>query len=101
MVKHIVMWKVAEHPVHGTKEEVKTKIKAGLEGLKGQIEGLIEVEVGINFNTAETAYDVALYSTFENKEALHFYQAHPKHLEVANGLVRQVATSRVVVDYEA
>lgn len=100
MVKHIVMWKVTGHPVHGTKEEVMDKVKEGLEALKGQIEGLIEIEVGINFNPAETAYDVVLYSTFESKEALNFYQAHPKHLEVANNLVRQVATSRVVVDYE-
>lgn len=100
MVKHIVMWKVIEHPVHGTKEEVMAKVKEGLEALKGQIEGLIEIEVGINFNPAEAAYDVALYSTFESKEALSFYQGHPKHLEVANTLVRQVATSRVVVDYE-
>ena len=100
MVKHIVMWKVAEHPVQGSKEEVMAKIKAGLEGLKGQIEGLVEIEVGMNFNPAETAYDVVLYSVLESKEALAFYQAHPKHLEVANNLVRQVATSRVVVDYE-
>lgn len=100
MVKHMVMWKVEEHPVHGTKEEVIAKVKAGLEGLKGQIEGLIEIEVGLNFNTSEAAYDVILYSTFVDREALDFYQAHPKHVEVANNLVRQVATSRVVVDYE-
>lgn len=100
MVKHIVMWKVKEHEVHGSKEEIMNKIKSGLEGLRGQIEGLIEIEVGINFNSLETAYDVALYSIFESTEALAYYQAHPKHLEVAKGLVRQVAVSRTVVDYE-
>lgn len=100
MIKHIVMWKVKEHEVHGSKEEVMHKIKAGLEGLKGEIEGLQEIEVGINFNSAETAYDVVLYSIFSSKEALAFYQGHPKHLEVANSLVRQVSISRVVVDYE-
>lgn len=100
MVKHIVMWKVKEHPVHGTKEEVMKKIKAGLEGLKGQIDGLETIEVGINFNGSEAAYDVVLNSVLKSKEALEGYQVHPKHLEVANGLVRQVATSRVVVDYE-
>lgn len=99
MVKHIVMWKVAEHAEHGSKEEVMTKVKERLEGLKGQIEGLLEIEVGLNFNTSEMSYDVVLYSTFEDKEALDFYQAHPKHLEVANDLVRQVAISRAVVDY--
>lgn len=99
MVKHIVMWKVKEHEVHGTKEEVMQKIKKGLEGLKGEIDGLEEIEVGINFNPSEAAYDVVLNSVLTSKEALEGYQNHPKHLEVANGLVRQVATSRVVVDY--
>lgn len=100
MIKHIVMWKVKEHEVHGSKEEVVRKIKGRLEGLKGEIEGLQEIEVGINYNTGEAAYDVVLYSTFVSKEALDFYQGHPKHLEVANSLVRQVTISRVVVDYE-
>ncbi len=99
MVKHIVMWKVKEHEVHGTKEEVMHKIKKGLEGLKGKIDGLEEIEVGINFNASDAAFDVVLNSVFTSKEALEGYQNHPKHLEVANGLVRQVATSRVVVDY--
>ena len=100
MIKHIVMWKVEGHEVHGSKEEVMCKIKAGLEGLEGQIEGMEEIEVGINFNSSETAYDVVLCSTFSSKEALAFYQGHPKHLEVANGLVRQVTIGRAVVDYE-
>lgn len=100
VVKHIVMWKVKEHPIYGTKEEVMQKIKVGLEGLKGQIEGLEEIEVGINFNASENAYDVVLNSLLTSKEALEGYQANPKHLAVANDLVRQVAISRVVVDYE-
>ncbi len=100
MVKHIVMWKVAAHEEHGTKEEIMQKIKEQLEGLRGQIEGLKEIEVGINFNTAPAAYDVVLYSTFEDEAALNHYQNHPKHLAIANQLVRVVATSRHVVDYE-
>lgn len=100
MIKHIVMWKVKEHEVHGSKAEVMKKIKEGLEGLKGEIEGLLEVEVGINFNESNAAYDVILYSILESKETLEAYQAHPKHIKVANELIKQVATSRVVVDYE-
>lgn len=100
MIKHIVMWKVKEHEVHGTKEEVMRKIKLELEALKGCIEGLEEIEVGINFNPSDAAYDVVLNSVLVSKEALEAYQKHPKHMQVANELVRQVATSRVVVDYE-
>lgn len=99
MVKHIVMWQVAAHEIHGTKDEVMGKMKVQLEGLKGQIEGLIDIEVGVNFNESPAAYDVVLYSTFLDKAALEYYQGHEKHLEIANNLVRQVATSRVVVDY--
>ena len=99
MVKHIVMWKVADHEVHGSKAEIQEKIKAGLESLKGKIDGLLDIEVGINFNKSVAAYDVVLYSTFTNKDALEEYQKHPEHLKVADGLVRQVAVSRVV-DYE-
>ncbi|MDA3733322.1 Dabb family protein [Niameybacter massiliensis] len=100
MVRHIVMWKVAEHPEHGSKEEIMAKIKERLEALKGEIEGLVEIEVGINFNPSEASYDLALDSIFTDAEALNYYQGHPKHLEVANSLVRQVAISRAVVDYE-
>lgn len=100
MIKHIVMWKVREHEVHGSKEEVMKKIKVQLEALKGIIEGLQEIEVGVNYNMSDAAYDVVLYSTFVSKEALDFYQQHPKHIEIANQLIRPVATSRVVVDYE-
>ena len=100
MVKHIVMWKVKAHEVHGTKEEVMCKIKRELEALKGQIDGLEEIEVGINEESSASAYDLVLYSTFVSKEALEGYQVHPKHVEVASSLVREVAISRAVVDYE-
>ena len=99
MVKHIVMWQVAAHEVHGTKEEVMVKMKEQLEGLKGEIEGLLNIEVGINFNDSPAAYDVVLYSEFVDAAALEYYQTHDKHIAVANDLIRQVATSRAVVDY--
>lgn len=100
MVRHIVMWKVEDHQVHGKKQDIMMQMKQRLEALKDQIEGLIEIEVGINFNQSAMAYDIALNSLFESEEALQFYQHHPKHLEVADGLVRQVAVQRAVVDFE-
>ncbi|WP_054741916.1 Dabb family protein [Cellulosilyticum ruminicola] len=101
MIKHIVMWQVKEHEVHGNKEEIIAKMKAELEGLKGKIEGLVEIEVGKNYNISAAAYDVVLYSTFTSKEALEGYQNHPLHVAIGQNLVRQVAISRIVVDYES
>ena len=95
MTKHIVMWKIKNE----NKLENALKIKSGLEDLKGKIEGLIDIEVGINTNPSDMAFDVVLYSTFISQSALDGYQSNPLHLEVA-GFVRSVAVERHVVDYE-
>lgn len=94
-MKHIVMWKLkAENKVENAR-----KIKEGLEGLHGKIEGLKAIEVGINVNSSDAAFDVVLVSAFENAEALERYQVNPLHVKVAE-FVRSVAADRKVVDYE-
>lgn len=99
MVKHIVMWQI--EGVNGlTKTETALQIKQSLEALNGQIEGLLSLEVGIDFLESEASYDVVLVSELESKEALAHYQAHPLHIKAATEAVKPAATSRVVVDYE-
>ena len=71
-----------------------------LEDLNGKIEGLIHLEVGIDFLQSDASYDVVLYSELANKEALDFYQNHPLHVKAATEVVKPAATSRIVVDYE-
>ena len=44
MVRHVILWKLKEMP-ETEKDAVKAGIKAGLEGLDGQITGLLEVQV--------------------------------------------------------
>lgn len=94
MIKHIVMWKLKEKNI-----EVLNKIKNDLEGLKNKIEEIKAIEVGIDFNGSEAAYDLVLYSEFLNKEDLNIYQNHEEHIKVA-GFIISVVTSRAVVDYE-
>ena len=43
MVKHVILWKLKDELAGEEKEQVKAGIKEGLEGLAGQIPGLIEV----------------------------------------------------------
>lgn len=97
MVKHIVMWKLAEQAAGGSKAENAKKMKALLEGLQGQIEGLLRAEVGIGYNPK--GFDVCLYSEFADAAAEAAYQSHPAHLEVKK-FVHQVITDRSSVDYE-
>lgn len=95
MIKHIVTWKLQEE----NKANSATEIKSKLEALVGKIDGIVELEVGVDFNQSDAAHDVLLYSTFATKADLDNYQTHPLHVEAAS-FIKSVVTNRVVVDYE-
>lgn len=98
MIKHIVFWKLKDE-AHGNSKDVNAKlIKEKLEDLSGKIEGLLKIEIGIDF-LGNGNYDVALYSEVESKEALEFYQKHPLHQAVLP-FIREAVADRKAVDYE-
>jgi len=99
MVKHIVMWRLKDFSADATEEENSLNSKESLESLKDKIESLKTVEVGINFNPSPAAFDVVLYSEFEDQEGLHAYQNHEEHLKIVE-FVGEIRTDRAVVDYE-
>jgi hypothetical protein len=75
------------------------KAKAMLEALTEKIEPLLSMEVGVDFNRSDRAFDLSLYSTFETKEGLKEYAVHPEHLAVVD-FIRGVTEASKVVDYE-
>ena len=99
MVKHVILWVLKEEIQGEEKEKIKAEIKEGLEGLKGQIPGLIDISVNINPLPSSNC-DVMLDSTFEDEEALKGYAVNPKHVAVADGKVRPYTASRVCMDLE-
>jgi len=98
MIKHFVFWKLNENAQGNDKATNAQLIKEKLEALNGQITGLLELEVGIDFVQGPASADVALYSVFETREALDAYQVHPAH-EAAKGFIQSVTSGRQVVDY--
>ena len=99
MVKHVILWQLKDELTEEQISEVKAGIKSGLEGLKGEIPGLIDIKV-VTEGLASSNADVMLDSTFESEEALKGYATHPKHVAVADGKVRPYTASRVCMDYE-
>lgn len=99
MVKHVILWVLKEEIQGEEKEKIKAEIKEGLEGLKGQIPGLIDIKVNINPLPSSNC-DVMLDSSFEDEEALKGYAVNPKHVAVADGKVRPYTASRVCMDLE-
>ncbi len=98
MIKHIVMWTLAEQAEGASKAQNIATIKTRLNGLVGQIPGLLKLEVGENFTDSPAAADLVLYSELASVEALAVYQQHPEHVKVAQ-FIGAVTTSRQVVDY--
>lgn len=99
MIKHIVAWKLKNEAEGNNKDKNAKIIKERLESLKDVIKEIKKIEVGININTSNMAYDVVLYSEFESIEDLEKYQKHPEHISVAE-FVGKVKEDRIVVDYE-
>ncbi len=99
MVKHIILWTLKDEFSPEEKIKIKAEIKEGLEGLLGQIPGLIDIKVQTEVLASSNA-DLMLDSAFTDEEALKGYAAHPKHVAVADGKVRPYTAIRSCLDFE-
>ena len=100
MVRHIILWQLKDEFDGAKKAEIKAGIKEGLEGLAGQIPGLLEIKVHTEGLVSSNA-DLMLESSFESQEALKGYAVHPAHVAVADGKVRPFTKQRSCLDFEA
>ena len=98
MTRHIILWTLKEMP-EAEKARVKAEIKAGLEGLAGQIPGLVSIRVETRRLPSSNA-DLMLDSSFESPAALAAYATHPAHVAVADGKVRPYSAVRSCLDFE-
>ena len=97
MIKHIVVWRMNDTE---DKQKKAEDIKTQLEALKDKIDFIVDIRVGLNFNTTEAASDVVLETVFNTKEDLDSYQNHPAHVAVGRDYVRPNVSERRVIDYE-
>lgn len=94
MIKHIVFFKLEDNT--SDKREV---LKNKLLSMKGKIDILKYIEVGIDINGSERAYDVVLITDFQSIEDLKSYATNPLHVEVLKYLKSENILTKVV-DYE-
>ncbi len=98
-VKHIVMWNLrGETPQE--KARAIDFLRGRFESLRGQIPGLLHLEVGVDSSGAAYACDVVLYSEFDSPASLASYATHPAHLRVRDEL-GDLRIARHQVDYAA
>lgn len=94
MVKHIVFFKLEDNS-EANKQDIKTRFM----GMNGKIEGMKNLEVGLNFSPEERAFDMALSCVFDTKDELKIYASHPVHVAIVTYL-KSINTVTKVVDYE-
>jgi quinol monooxygenase YgiN len=99
MVRHVVMWRLAEEAEGASKAENAVRMKQMLDALNGIVPGMLRFDVGIDGAPSEFSSDVVLYSEFTDWDALHAYADHPEHRAI-QPFVTAVRTERRVVDYE-
>ena len=95
MIKHIVCFKL-KNPA----EEECRKAADVLLSMKGNVELLRDIQVGIDFLHSERSYDLILEVILDSKEALDAYQEHPYHVNVVKKHMHAVRETSVAIDYE-
>ena len=94
MIRHIVLFKI--------KDEYKAEIPQLVQnfyGMKGKIEGMLDLEAGKDVLHSERSYDLALITLFDSMESFRAYQTHPVHLPVKKRM-HEVRVSSVACDFE-
>ena len=93
MIRHIVMFKIKDE----FRDEIPQLVK-NFYGMKGRIEGMVNLEAGTDFLHSERSFDLALITEFDSREAFDAYQNHPVHLPVKKRM-GEVRVSSVACDY--
>jgi len=97
-IKHIVMWRVAGDTPAARATNIG-QLRQSFHSLRGQIPGLMHLELGADISGVDYACDVVLYSEFESRQALQAYASHPEHDRVKRE-VEGLRIARHQVDYE-
>ena len=94
MIKHIVCFKLKDNSL----EECE-KAREVLLSMKGNVELLRDIEVGVDFFHSPRSYDVILQVVLDDEKALEDYQKDEYHCSVVKKHMHAVAESSVAIDY--
>ena len=93
MIRHIVLFKIKDEYKH----ELPQLVEA-FYGMKGKIEGMLDLQAGQDIRHSERSYDLALITVFDSLEAFQAYQTHPVHLPVKKHM-HEVRSASVACDF--
>jgi hypothetical protein len=95
MVTHIVLFKLKDKSADSI-----NAAKDKLLSMRGKIDLLRHLEVGLDVIHSARSYDIALYTKFDSLDDLQSYQVHPYHGGDVAPYMREASEAVAVVDYE-
>jgi hypothetical protein len=98
MVRHVVAFRLKARDAAERAADA-VRIQDALQSLRGRIDEILDLHVGIDLGLVDGHWEVVLVSDFIDNAALERYQAHPEHVRVAQG-ISGLVSDRAVVDYE-
>jgi len=94
MIRHIVLFKIKDE----FKDEIPQLVR-NFYGMKGKIEGMLDLEAGQDVLHSDRSYDLALITVFDGMASFQAYQTHPAHLPVKQRM-HEVRSASVACDFE-
>ncbi len=90
MILHVVMftWKTGVTP------RQVDEATAAIHALRGSIPGLTSIQGSADLGLRPGNPDYLLVATFEDEEAWHAYQAHPRHKALLGDVIEPMAAHR-------
>lgn len=83
----------------GVREDQKARAITEIRALQGQVPGLLETWVGINFSPRSQGYELGGAMKFSDRTALDAYSGHPVHQKLLQWLMPLI--DPIEVDFEA
>jgi hypothetical protein len=97
VIRHVVMWKLrGDSPVE--RDAARRLVKTSVEAMRGEIPGMLSIELGLDMSGVDYACDAVLVADFESQSALDGYATHPAHLRMKAAL-GDIRIARFQVDY--
>ena len=99
MIRHILFWKYADAIKTEHKQEWALKfLKNSVSTMVGNVDGLINIEIGSNIAGGE--YDLVFYAEFTDEESLKAFREHPLHV-AHRERCKDIVTGRLCGDVKA
>jgi len=98
MITHIVFIRFLGYSEE-KKLELSKDLASMLNDLAEKIDIIQSLEVGFNFNSRPSAFDLALTVQLKTKEDIDVYRNHPEHVKVLN-FMKTLKIETGVVDYD-